>query len=113
MSTMKHTPGPWEVDGHNIFARGRGIIATIPLPQKGGTFDCAENKSLICAAPELLEALKLYVAYRRSGEAGSASKKAQNMRAEMNDAIESAIAKAEGRATECKSESGLPTPRTP
>jgi len=53
---MEHTPGPWNVEGKEIWRRGTGYgaaefahvwVADVPNPN---------NRSLIAAAPELLEA---------------------------------------------------------
>ena len=51
---MNHTPGPWKRVGLSINVNGRGCIATIPTPSTNGVFDCADNASLIAAAPDLL-----------------------------------------------------------
>lgn len=68
---MKHTPGPWEIDGHNLTA----VIhneGSVTWPQWKHVCNCdygyadpekhfEENKAnahLIAAAPEMLEALE-------------------------------------------------------
>lgn len=65
MSTTNHTPGPWERIGFYIYARN----PSLPLPNSqtiarvtpnhetvGG--DTLANANLICAAPDMLEALQ-------------------------------------------------------
>lgn len=63
----KHTPGPWIDDGHD------GEDTQIVNSKWGGVArivyngDCSQrvaNAKLIAAAPELLEALKMAVAWR-------------------------------------------------
>lgn len=54
---MKHTPGPWEADGGDVFSKeGRKYIALtiLDVPKK----ERMANARLIAAAPELLEAAK-------------------------------------------------------
>jgi hypothetical protein len=51
----KHTQSEWSIKGMSVVSPN-GIIAQCPLPQDGGTFDVQANKTLICAAPKLLEA---------------------------------------------------------
>lgn len=64
------TPGKWERDGLNIGVKGRGVIAHIPTPPKGGVFDCDANGRLIAQAPEMYRALKQYIANRDAGRLG-------------------------------------------
>jgi hypothetical protein len=56
------------------------------------------NGNLISAAPDLLEALRAFMDMWGSGDAGSASKRAQQKRADMWEKANAAIAKVEGRA---------------
>ncbi len=50
---MTHTPGPWTVDGDDIYASGLIVAqASFRLEQ------CAANARLIAAAPDLLAALE-------------------------------------------------------
>ena len=75
MSTLKHTPGPWEVidraQQHNTDALHRYLIMQ---PEGNNTFiaktikeydsvDDLSNARLIAAAPELLDALRLVLAH--------------------------------------------------
>lgn len=53
----------WTRQGFVITAEGRGIVASIPLPQNGGVFDCDANVCLIAAAPEIYGALQLARTY--------------------------------------------------
>jgi hypothetical protein len=59
-------------------------------------FSDTDLNALAVSHRDLLAALKMYVAYRKSGEGASHSKRAQQIRLEMNTAIENAIRKAEG-----------------
>lgn len=117
MGDAKHTPGPWTVDentlagygdnGSNFYVvapnqdRHDGSIATLPMQHRlldyGATpeYECAKaNARLIAAAPELLEACKLFVE-AIDGCAYPAEDAGLVIAAPM-DAIRAAIAKAEG-----------------
>lgn len=54
MSEVKHTPGPWQINGSHIYSADpeREIIAQAQAP------NLIANAHLIAAAPEMLEALK-------------------------------------------------------
>lgn len=66
MSEAKHTPGPWWVEESGIRDRGGYICHTRPAQRYPDqeerfikeTVERAANKTLIAAAPELLEALQ-------------------------------------------------------
>ena len=62
-SKVKHTPGPWEMNGPTV-VRGSRKICDVSFDYKIGTINA--NSKLISAAPELLEALEL--AYSRLNE---------------------------------------------
>ena len=108
MPESKHTPGPWtahtDVVGTNpdilVDAIGHGIIADIG----GGSIEERQaNANLIAAAPELLAALKEYVAtipaFRSKpvGAPGSAARNEQGALIALEDRAKAVIAKAEGR----------------
>ncbi len=70
MSEAKHTPGPWWVTDSGVRDRRGYICHTLPAQRYTGqderfereTAERAANKSLIAAAPELLEALRTVLA---------------------------------------------------
>lgn len=53
---MSHTPGPWEVNQHNIEAVGGLCRPRIAIIDDGAGTSPA-NAALIAAAPDMLEAL--------------------------------------------------------
>ena len=60
----KHTPGPWNFDGHGINAKGERILKVQYQRHDGNgkiseRFDADSN--LAAAAPELIESLKWFV----------------------------------------------------
>lgn len=65
MSAAQHTPGPWEVTGTEIstVAKPWRIVAhVVPADHRTAPNANAEaNARLIAAAPELYEALSLYI----------------------------------------------------
>lgn len=89
--SAKHTPGPWKWDGHYVTDETNTLISIDGIAQPHGCLPDDDvsraNACLIAAAPDMLEALKIYIACRDAGQSGAE-----------NDAIESAIDKAEGRA---------------
>ena len=62
MTTTTHTPGPWTVDGNEIFGPQDSGVIVARLPEWGiladGPDPAAHNARLIAAAPDLLEALQ-------------------------------------------------------
>jgi len=54
----KHTSTKWKIDGSNIVAHGKGIIAQVPTTTKGGVFEWYSNLKLIAAAPAMRAALE-------------------------------------------------------
>lgn len=96
MSEMKHTPGPWWVEESGIRDRGGYICHTRPAQRYPDqeerfikeTVERAANKTLIAAAPELLEALQ--------GILSCVSVRIDDPRIEKFDAARAAIAKATG-----------------
>jgi hypothetical protein len=105
------TEGPYEIYGWHgehdesgaaIKAKdGRIIASTAGVlkpqdPKSWGEYHC--NARLLAASWDLYQALKLYKDYRDNGMGGSSSKEARQTRADMHDAIEAALAKAEGRS---------------
>lgn len=106
----KHTPGPWifyadvpstDPDWHIVTTENRlRVIANVHI-EPGNEMDAA-NARLIASAPDLLEALKLYMA---SGELmNAAMKDGGNVHGALSalvgaeDMANWAIAKAEGRS---------------
>lgn len=89
MSMLRHTPGPWHMSfthlgkALDVGAANGDNICLVYSKLEGGSWQFVSNAALICAAPELLAALKgvLRVADRKTDEF---------------DAARAAIAKAEG-----------------
>lgn len=93
MSTPKHTPGPWTVEDRTerlaIFPTvGDAEIASITWEDDEDEDVALADAHLIAAAPDLLEALKAFVAAPLDGAE----------RADAFYAARAAIAKAEGRS---------------
>ena len=92
----KHTPGPWRVDGNLRSVDGKcftGEYKTICSPVRGGNPEEADsNARLISAAPEMYEALKLVYDCTFLD-----SRCTEHQWITASDAVEAAIAKAEGR----------------
>jgi len=86
----EHTPGPWKGD-YEIIGNSR-IVATMAWCSGMEAEDSA-NACLVCAAPEMLEALREMVTWMPSGFAPESKSRAMNMAYD-------AIAKAEGRNVE-------------
>lgn len=115
MSAAQHTAGPWKVDGDDIIERTgnlRGVY--IAQDSEGGgrigqTFanclvttdeECRANAALWAAAPELLAACKLWMAYQLAIESDDPKvSRPFNAYSEAMDATFAAIAKASGSAT--------------
>jgi hypothetical protein len=63
--SAKHTPGPWSSDGSHIYAPDGEIIAQVHNPgSKEADYPLVQNRNLMTAAPELLEALKALLALK-------------------------------------------------
>lgn len=109
MSDVKHTPGPWVLDGHNLSSV---IRCTVPKGHPDARHVCGDyeqiasahgenwqaNASLIAAAPDLLAALQ---AIGAPDEVDLVSVSDSAIRGMLYAAIrvaQDAIAKAEGRA---------------
>ena len=121
MADVKHTPGPWVYDGTRIDAVAfrvpsphheidgkpymQGLVA-LPYSCGGPDDPCNhhENAMLIAAAPDLLEAAKLVIAWyeAENDHKGTDFWQRVAMCRESEDALRAAIAKATGaaRATE-------------
>jgi len=98
---VKHTPGPWIVDGVDITTEGSKDFVTVAIVETSKPVEVVHaNARIIAAAPELLEALKLAHSllenmleqeeYEVSSEVGEAIENIQ-------ETIMNALAKAEGR----------------
>jgi hypothetical protein len=94
MAEQKHTPGPWHCDGGVQVRTGQFLAICEAMASPNRSIDAARaNARLIAAAPELLEALRLFVSVcdtapptELMASIGSACKQAR-----------AAIAKAEGK----------------
>lgn len=96
MSSPKHTPGPWEVEGYNIYGPNDQRIAEL---WDGAEEEAEANARLIALSPELLQTLKEVVPqleYMASGmtHAPWKTKEAQ----ECLERVLAVIAEAEGKA---------------
>jgi hypothetical protein len=81
-----HTPGPWIVDAYgDVTANGEDVAHVVSYY---GVDECIANARLIAAAPEMLAALRGFLA-----EFGDKTDNNANVRA-----AREAIAKTEGRA---------------
>lgn len=94
--TNKHTPGPWEI---YLGIEGYGIKGVC-----GGYYGDIENEAdarLIAAAPELLEAAKLVIAWYEAEDdhSGTDFYERVEMCRESETALRAAIAKATGAQT--------------
>lgn len=64
----QHTPGPWKQVGREIWVEG-GILTRSEVEQQTGSTYAASpdevlaNAALIAAAPEMYEALKMFIAW--------------------------------------------------
>ena len=97
-----HTPGPWKVE---TAQRGFVIAAThidydMAVVRDVGNENNEANAHLIAAAPDLLEAAKLVVAWYEAEDDHSKADFRQRMQMcrDSEDALRSAIAKATGGA---------------
>lgn len=93
----KHTAAPWEIDGNDIFANGELIACAYGLVDKESrdveyTDETYANAKLIAAAPELLEACRLFEQYDSSDPESSV--KMMLLYADAIAAAKAAIAKA-------------------
>lgn len=93
MQEAKHTPGPWHInavrcEGDNVFAGNRRICNVYG---DIGQDPFKANARLIAAAPELLEALKLY---HRGWTHGDGNIDTMEIMAEASEKARAAIAKA-------------------
>lgn len=65
--TAKHTPGPWRIAGKMIDSDSHAVVARVfnevrdPILSNVPLATMAANARLIAAAPELLEALEIYL----------------------------------------------------
>jgi hypothetical protein len=101
MSNAKHTAGPWHQDGHNLSSV---IRCTVPRGHPDAKHTCGDyetiarcegdnwsaNARLIASAPDLVDAAKLVI--RESKMIAMTMR-----RRSIFDALEAAIARAEGR----------------
>jgi hypothetical protein len=108
MSEQKHTPGPWELaweqGKHGVVASAAGgkLVAIIGnnTPDDGNEPIRLANARLIAAAPELLEAAKLVLAWYEAEEDFSKEPdffKRVEMCRQSEIAIRAAIAKVESK----------------
>lgn len=58
--TQTHTPGPWQLSGHEVIVKNHGsvAIATTDIGMVATKEEREANARLISAAPELLSALE-------------------------------------------------------
>lgn len=96
---MAHTPGPWKADtdrqvagcnGDIAITRNGEMVAVAYVRSIGGKDETLPNAHLIAAAPEMLEMLRDVAGYLRGLKAMT------GRGADMLDAVNAVIAKAEG-----------------
>lgn len=100
--TVKHTPGPWKLltvgDRNRLCPADKNNQSILTLEDEGNsTFACVYEEAdanLIAAAPDLLEALKLFIRSEKMARDGNPPTGAD----ELIELGESAVAKAEGRS---------------
>lgn len=97
---IKHTPGPWVVDGNDISPADNdrlGICSVQPVDDVRGGWRYGEqtfaNGHLIAAAPDLLEALELILEARTQEKHMWNAKPGESP---LHDRCRAAIAKARG-----------------
>jgi hypothetical protein len=91
---MKHTPGPWKVQGSKvgfyIVTKTNNELLSIRPESAEGRLDFEGNLNLIASAPDMLEALKnTYALLRKIGHRIETG--------ELINSVGAAIAKAEGK----------------
>lgn len=102
MSEFKGTPGPYSTRPMgDVLAPNGELLAHCYQPDaskgtKAGEDEREYTAELFAAAPELLEALQLFMDMWNSGDSVRSSKRAQARRAEMWDKANAAVAKATG-----------------
>lgn len=102
----KHTPGPWYVEGAGVHALVRGADSTIvAVRHRLGAMTHEANARLICAAPDMMDALKKLNAWWLDDFPNEPDGEYPNRLCTLSDdtkniwrEIQSAIAKAEGRS---------------
>lgn len=98
----KHTPGPWD-DSTGLLLGAGGVPVAEPLPTRVGGDVLAQmpriiaDRALICAAPELLTALRALMDCLTAAEDANARIEPRDMRVNMQ-AARAALARAEGRS---------------
>lgn len=103
----KHTPGPWlacahgdysDYDGNCIVVLGDGGSIRTAVVLGFNTDENRANAHLIAAAPDLLEAAKLVIAWYEAEDDNSKTDfyERQRMCRDSEDALRAAIAKATG-----------------
>lgn len=98
--TQTHTPGPWQLSGHEVIVKNHGsvAIATTDIGMVATKEEREANARLIAAAPELLSALEnaeASIELVRCLDAGEAiDTEADNMLDSLQNRIRAAIAKA-------------------
>ena len=111
MSEAKHTPGPWELDGLTVYK-----LTDEPKHKQANVFcarvdagytltngrtsfqECQANARLIAAAPELLEAAQMVIAWYEAEDDHSKADFYERMQMcrDSESALRAAIAKATG-----------------
>ena len=106
----EHTPGPWKIEpplsneiDQNTFITANGGMALVaeilqPLTDEEGDWRGTCDARLIAAAPDLLTACKLALAYMEYGSFPAAAYRAawRNDMAVLRKAVARAVARAEG-----------------
>lgn len=96
----KHTPGPWETVTHTwnaigVYAGNRGYVCRVTAPEEASEQEVsvlAPNACLISAAPDLLQACNLVLAWQEHVGGFCTPEDEENVL----EPLRAAIAKAEG-----------------
>lgn len=97
------TLGPWTINKYRNVLDSNGTIVQVcgvssPIGHVPDGHVGYANARLLSAAPDLLEALELFMDMWNSGDSGRSSKRAQQRRADMWDKANAAIAKVKGES---------------
>jgi hypothetical protein len=88
-----HTPGPWIVNAECVFGKSHKIAS-----MNDASPDWQEDRDLIAAAPDMLAALKGWIAFSDKLQGKPATMTSAAYMDVLRDIARAAIAKAEGAA---------------
>jgi len=97
----KHTPGPWHTDIFSLQVLSENSLGICQLQAQFGSDpfpNYRANARLISAAPDLLEALKMYELFANEAEEHGETPVSRTLLRAARSQARAAIAKAEGEA---------------